>query len=145
MAREDFGAHGAVVRGQIEVSALIKDFGRKARPAAVDLAAAHASAEHEHDIAVTVVGAAVAVFPRGTAKLGHGYQNDVLHPIAQILIERRKPVAEFFQAIGQLPGGAAFGDMGVPALDFSKGDLESDIGFDQPGDCFSPTPNLPTG
>ena len=72
MAREHFAAHGAKVGGEGEIAAFVKRFRREPGPAAVDFAAAHAPAHGEHDVGMTMIGAAIAVLARGAAELRHG-------------------------------------------------------------------------
>ena len=63
-------------------------------------------------------------------------QHDIVHAVAEIVIKRRQTLAKFFETVGQLAGGAAFVDVGVPAVDFGEGDLHTDVGFDQSGDLL---------
>ncbi len=60
---------------------------RQARPLAVDLAALDAAADHEHGVAMPVIGAAAAVLRHCPAELRHGQDDGVGHSIAKVLGE----------------------------------------------------------
>ena len=96
MAREDLATDGAIIGGQVEIPALVQNFRRKPRPAAVNFSAAYAPAEHEHDVGVPMIGAAIAVFPCGAAEFRHRDEHHIFHPIAEILIESREALAQLF-------------------------------------------------
>src|SRR6266853_2219731 len=131
MARRDLGEEVAEVGGDREVAALEELVPVEARPAAVDAAAANAAAEDEHRRRVTVVGAAVAVLRDGAAELRHRQRDDVRHPVAEILRERRERRAEVREAERELAALGALADMRVPALHVGEGDLEADVGLDE--------------
>jgi len=82
MACENFTAHGSKVGRQIEIAALIENFRGKAGPAAVNLAAAYARAEDEHDIGMAMIGAPVAILPCGAPELRHSQEHDIFHAVA---------------------------------------------------------------
>src|SRR5215471_5659949 len=66
---EDGGEDGAVVGGDDEIAALVEPGPGEAGPIAVDAPAADAAAHHPDDIAVAVIGAAVAVLADRAAEL----------------------------------------------------------------------------
>src|SRR5215471_15287749 len=61
VALEDCREHGAVVGRYRQVAALIELGLRQAGPVGIDPAAAYIAAQHPDDIAVAVIGAAIAV------------------------------------------------------------------------------------
>src|SRR5579872_7625746 len=111
----DFAEDAAKVSGDGQVAILVELLVTHARPFGVNVAALHLSAHHEHGIRVTVVGAAVAVFVRGASEFRHADENDVVHLIAHVLMERSEALAEIAQQIGELTFDAAFVDVIVPA------------------------------
>ena len=98
VARYQFAQHVAEIGGQRQVAAFVELLALEARPLAVDFAALHAAAHHEHTVGVAVIGAAVAVFLRGAAEFGHGDNHHILHAVAHILPERGQRLAEFAAA-----------------------------------------------
>src|SRR5207302_9339775 len=126
---EDLAEHGAKIRAESEVAALIELMVVQAGPLAVDLPAGHVAAHHEHAICVAVVGAPVAVLARGAAEFAHGDENDVLHAVGQVLMKRRETLAEIAQQIRELPLHATFVDVIVPAAAIHKQNFHADVGF----------------
>ena len=70
VAFQDRRQHGAEVGGDRKIALLIELCWREARPIAVNPAAADGAAQDPDDIAVAVIGAPVAVFPKGTTEFG---------------------------------------------------------------------------
>src|SRR4030095_3628187 len=134
MACEHFAAYRAEVGSQSEITSFVKRFRRQSRPAAVNLAAAHLPAHHEHDIGMSMIGAAVAVLARRATEFGHGENYNIVHAVAEIAIESGETASQFSEPVSQLPGGAAFIGVGVPPADFGKGDFQAKIGLDQASD-----------
>ena len=85
---DDFAEDVAEVGRDREVAALVALLAREPGPPAVDAAAADAAADHHHRVAVSVVGAAVAVLAHGPAELRHRQDDRVFHAIAEIGDER---------------------------------------------------------
>ena len=83
---------------------------------------------------MAVVGAAVAVLSDRAAELGHGQDDDVRHPVAEILREGGERPGELAQPGGELALLGTLADVGVPALSVGEGDLEPDIRLDELGD-----------
>src|SRR4051812_9413756 len=71
MLRGDFSEEVAEIGGDAQVAALVELLRREAGPAAVHLTTIHRPAHCEEAGAVAMVGAAVAVLPRGAAELAH--------------------------------------------------------------------------
>src|SRR5579859_1482115 len=65
MTIDAFAQHAAEICCQSQVAVLVELFVFEARPMSVDLATFNRAAEHEHDVGVSVVGAAVAVLAGG--------------------------------------------------------------------------------
>src|SRR6185295_7503815 len=72
--------------------------------------------------AVAVVGAAVAVLAPGAAELADHHDDGVAPRAAHRLRECAQAVAELLAARRQLAGGAALGDVRVPAADVDEAD-----------------------
>ena len=85
---------------------------------------------------MAVIGAAVAVLRHRAAELRHRQDDRVGHAIAEILRERGDAAREVVEAIGDLPGRAAFVDVVVPLVALGKRDLEADVGLGQPRDLL---------
>ena len=85
-----------------EVAVLVEVRRVEARPPAVDLSAADAAAEQQHDVGVAMVGAAIAVLLHGAAELGHRHDRHVRHPRTEVARERRDREAEVAQPVGEL-------------------------------------------
>src|ERR1700756_4159702 len=99
---KDISEHRAEIRGERQVAALVELMIVQPWPFAIDLPAANVSAHHEHAIRVAVVRAPVAVLARRASEFAHADEYDVLHAVAQILMNRREPLAEIAQQIRQL-------------------------------------------
>src|SRR5438876_6007225 len=82
---QNFAENGTKVRREREVAVFVELMIVQAGPFAVDRASFHVAAHHEHAIGVAVIGAAIPVFLGGSAELAHGYEHDILHPVAQVL------------------------------------------------------------
>ena len=121
----------AKVGGDGQVAALEALLGREARPPAMDAAASHPAAEHQHRGRVTVIGSAVAVLGDGPAELRHRQHHHVAQSIAEVAREGGETAAQLAQAIGELALLAALADMRVPAVDVDEADLKSDVGADE--------------
>src|SRR5215469_4972983 len=123
--------HGPEVGREREVAAFVELRGIESGPAAVHLSAPYRPAEHEHDIRMSVIGAAVSVFPCRAAEFGHGHDDRVFGKIAEINPERAQGLRKLAQHIRDLAFGAAFIDVVIPSADVGKRDLDPEIGFDQ--------------
>src|ERR1700685_2262739 len=111
MADEDFAEDGAEVGGESEVAAVVELGIGEAGPASVNAATANVAAHDEHAVGVAVVGAAVAVFFCGASEFAHGDDDDVLHAVTHVLMERGESLAEIFEEIGELAVDATFVDV----------------------------------
>mmetsp|Transcript_1050 Transcript_1050/g.2781 ORF Transcript_1050/g.2781 Transcript_1050/m.2781 type:complete len:295 (-) Transcript_1050:1016-1900(-) len=67
-----------------------------------------------------MVGAAVAVLAEGAAELADHHHHGVGPLRAHLVGKQREALAQLRQLAGQLAGGAAFADMGVPAADVDE-------------------------
>src|SRR5690606_18150507 len=105
--------------------------GLEAGPAAVDPAAVHGPAENHHAVAVTVVRAAGAVFGYGPPELGHRQDDDVLHAVAEVVVERANAVGQLGQSSRELAVQATLVGVRVPAVDVGERDLQPDVGLDE--------------
>src|SRR5215468_11291404 len=70
---DDLAQHVAEVSRHLKVAGAVELLGAQARPLAVDLATGDVATEHEHRVAMTVVGAAAAVLGRAPPELAHRY------------------------------------------------------------------------
>ena len=84
VAIDRFAQHAAEVCGYSEVAALVELGLVEAGPASVDLAAFDRAAHHEHHVGVAVVGAAVAVLPRGAAEFRHRDNDRIFGQVAEV-------------------------------------------------------------
>ena len=105
----------------------------QAGPVSVDLSSAHRTAEHEHHVAVTVVGTVVAVLLRGAA--GTPTWSPVRCPPCGRPYRCRMPLraAELARHVVQLAGLVR---VMVPAADFGEGGFHARVGLDQPRDLL---------
>src|SRR5262245_1296884 len=126
MADDNFAEHVAEIGRHGEVAPVVALFPGQPWPSAVDAAAAHVAADHEHGVAVAVIRAAIAVLTDGAAEFRHGEDNSLFHPIAEIGDERGDAPAEVVEPRRQLPLRAALVDVGVPSAQLDERDLESD-------------------
>src|SRR6266849_5772649 len=117
---QDFADHRAKVRCQREVASFVELMIVQAGPFAVNLAALYIAAHEEHAIGVAVVGAAIAVFLCSAPEFAHGHKNNILHAVAQVLVKRRKALAEVLQQIRELSLHSAFVHVIVPAAAIDK-------------------------
>src|SRR2546430_13583760 len=133
-ARGDLAEERAEVGRHREVAILEALLPHEPGPATVDTAPADGAAQGQHRGRVAVVGAAVAVLSYRAAELGHGQDDDVRHPVAEILREGGERPGELAQPDGELALLGTLADVGVPALSVGEGDLEPDIRLDELGD-----------
>ena len=105
------------VGGDREVAPLVELRRRQPRPVAVDPAAVDRAAHHPDDVAVAVVGAAIAVLAHGAAELGEDDDHRVAPGAAEPAGQRGEAFAERAQPVGELALLAALVDMGVPAAE----------------------------
>ena len=87
---KDVDPRRAKVGSDREVSAFVELARFKTRPAPVNVAAFHRAAEHEHDVAMPVIGATVSVFTRGATKLRAHHQANVTQAIAHVRSKSRQ-------------------------------------------------------
>ena len=131
MADDDLAEDVAEVGRHRQVAAFVALLEREARPPAVDLAAAHAAADHHHRVAVPVIRAAVAVLAHRPPELRHRQDDGVRHAIAEVGDERRDAAREIVEPLGELALRRALVDVRVPAADVRERDLEADVGLRQ--------------
>ena len=74
-----------------------------------------------------VIGAAIAIFMHGAAKLRQHDDNRIGPVVAEALREGGKALAERTQPIGELTLVIALADMGIPAAERGKGDPDAVI------------------
>src|SRR5258708_32588270 len=92
---------------------------------AKDAAAIDAASHHPVDAAVAVIGATVAVFAEGAAELGDDDDNRISPSGGADLFGKAcKRAAEFAEPVCQIPCGRTLIDMGVPAADIDKAQIE---------------------
>src|SRR5205823_4404978 len=94
----------AQVGGDRQVAPLVELVVAQARPAAVQLAAAHAAAQHEGDAGVAVIGSVSAVLADRAAELGGGDQRYVGGARTEIVHEGREGFRQLAQIVCQLAG-----------------------------------------
>src|SRR5207248_239688 len=84
-------------------------------------------------VGVAMIGAAVAVFARGTAELRHRDYDGIFSEVSEVDPERAQRLREFAQHVCNLTLRAALVDVMVPAADVGKGHLYAQVSFDQLG------------
>src|SRR5580698_11253647 len=107
MTRDSFANDLAEVCGEGQVAAFVELRLIEAGPASVDFPAFDRATEHEHDVGVTVVGAAIAVFAGGAAELRHGHDDGVFAEVAEISPKSRDRLREIAEHVGELAFGCA--------------------------------------
>src|SRR5258708_18155494 len=124
-ALEQPGKHGTIV-GQNRIVAVLKkvcllDFDLFAE----NTAAIDAAAQYPVDAAVAVIGAAVAVLPKGAAKFGdHDHHRIAPSRSSNLFRKTCKRTSEFAEAVGEISRRRPLIDMGVPAADIDKTEVE---------------------
>src|ERR1700730_13014634 len=92
---------------------------------AKDTAAIDAAAHYPIDAAVSVIGTVVAVLAKGAAELRDHHDDRIPPPGRSNLFGKSgERAAEFAEAIGEIAGGTALIDVGVPAADVDKAEIE---------------------
>src|SRR5262245_55111151 len=86
-----------------------------------------------------MVGAAVAVFFRGSSEFRHRHKDDIRNPVAHVLRECGERIAELLEELLQLRD---FVGVVIPSSDFSEGGLDSNIRFDEPCNLLQSTPEF---
>src|SRR3954464_8309605 len=105
MPAQHFGKHAAKIGGDGEVTPVVPLLGRETGPPPVDAAAPDRPTEHEHGVAVAVIGSAAAILDHRPAELRHGEYDDVVHAIAEVAHQGGKTAGEIVQPGCQLAGG----------------------------------------
>ena len=129
MSGDDLAEHVPEVGRDGEVASVVAAIDGKPRPPAVHLPAADASTDDHHRVAVTVVGASVAVLAHRATELGHRENDGVLHPIAEVADERGNRSGEIVQPVGELSLRGALVHVCVPAAHVRGRNFEADIGL----------------
>src|SRR5690242_2964101 len=99
MARRDLAEDVTEVSRQRQVTSLIKLIALESRPLPVNLPAAHAVPQYKHRIRMPVVRPAITILAHGPAKLRHRQHDDIIHSLAQVLIQRRDTATELLQQV----------------------------------------------
>jgi len=126
---DQFAEHIAKVGRYGEIALLEKLFGLQAWPAAVNIASFYRTAQHEHDIAVAMIGAGIAILFHRAAELRHRDEYDILHSITHVANESGERRPELSQHIIQL---TVFVAVMIPTSDVRERDFHSGICFNQP-------------
>src|SRR5438876_7075517 len=84
VTNDHLGEYVAKIGGHRQVTPIEAMLRRQTGPSAVDTAPFDRSADHEHGIAMSVVGTTIAVFGDGATELRHREHHDVGHAIAEI-------------------------------------------------------------
>src|ERR1700723_2011347 len=92
---------------------------------AEDAAAIDSASHHPVDAAVAMIGAAVAILPESASELGDHHHHGIPPSRRSDLFGKPgQRAAEFAEAIGEIAGGSALIDMGIPAADIDKAEVE---------------------
>src|SRR5258708_15046088 len=104
-------------------------------------AAIDAASHYPVNAAVAMIGAAVAVLAEGAAELGD-HDDHRISPSGRpdLLGKARKRAAEFAETVGEITGGRALIDMGIPAaaIDIAQAELLAHQPADTPRRQFEP-------
>src|SRR5579883_384638 len=117
--------HGAII-GQDRVVAILEQ-GRllDLDLLAMDASAIDAAAHHPIDAAMAVIRAMVAVLAESTAELrDHDHHRVVPGLRSDLLREAGERAAELAEPVGEIAVGCPLVDMGVPAADIDKAEIE---------------------
>src|SRR5277367_2450051 len=114
-----------------EVALLVQARRRESGPAAVDFAAFHWTAHHPHHVAVSVIGAAVAVLMHRAAEFRDHEDDGVLVVRAERLGETREALGQRLQMSCELAGRRAFADVRIPAAERHERDANGRVAADQ--------------
>ncbi len=120
----EIGRHG-------QIAVFIKLFGREAGPFAQHVATVDFVADGKEARRVAMIGAAVAVLPRGASEFAHRQNRDIGHAVAQIEVKRFESRSELIQAPRQLALRTALIDVRVPAAALGERDFDADIGLNE--------------
>ena len=131
MPRGNFGEHVAKIGRQCQIASFIQLLRCEAGPLAVDLAAVDGAAQREQAASMAVIGATRSVLPDRAPELGHRQNDDVVHPIAKILIKGRDGLAEVLELIRELAPRRTLVGVCVPTTSIGERNLEPDVRFDQ--------------
>src|SRR3954454_6186231 len=123
-----FGHYGAEIRSECKVASLVELIIIQPRPFAVDMTTTHGTAEHEHDVRVTVIRAAVAVLARGASELAHGNDHCVVGKIAEVIPEGGDGLRQIAQHVVEL---RSLVDVVVPAADVGERHFYTEVSLDQ--------------
>src|SRR5215468_5970281 len=99
----------------------------------------HRTAEDEHDAAVAVVGAAIAILACGTPELGHGDDRDIFHTVAHIVDECGERAGELARHVAQLVGLVL---MVIPSADLGERGFHACARFDEACDLLKAASEL---
>src|SRR5204862_6270479 len=128
--------HGTEIGADGEIAALIQRRRRQTEPLAVNPAALPRPAEQRDDIAVAVIGAAIAILAHGAAEFGQQDDDRILPRTAEGFGKCCEPVAEGAQSLRQLSGMIALPDMGVPAAEADDGKADRWVVREEAGEPF---------
>src|SRR5271167_3543405 len=131
VALEDRRQHGAKVGGDSEIAPLVELRRGETGPIAVNAAAIDGTAHYPDDVAVAVIGAPVAVLPKGAAEFRQDDDDGVLPGLARSAGKSGETLAERAQMIGQLPVVVALVDVGVPTSEPDCRNADAGVMADQ--------------
>ena len=131
MAFEDCCQHGAKVGGDGEIAPLVELRRSETGPITINPAAIDGAAQYPDDVAVAVIGAPVAVFPKGAAEFRQDDDDGVLPGLTRPAGEGGETLAERAQTIGQLPVVIALVDVGVPTAEPECCNADAGVTADQ--------------
>src|SRR5206468_7493806 len=84
MADNDLAKHVAEIGRHGEVPSFVAALGREAGPAAINPPAAHAAADDQHGVSMTVIGSAISILVHRAPELRHCQHDRILHAVAEI-------------------------------------------------------------
>src|SRR5918993_1553136 len=89
MLDQHLGKHVPEIRRYGEIATFETLLDAQSRPRAIDVTAFDAAADHEHGVAVPVVGAAAAILRHRPSELRHRQDDGVRHSITEVLGKSR--------------------------------------------------------
>src|SRR5579883_2072245 len=122
---EEAGEHGAII-GQHRIVAVLEQ--RRLLDLdllAVNAAAIHAATHHPIDAAMAMIGAAVAILAEGAPEFGDHDHHGIMPGLRPDLLRKAgKRAAELAETVGEIAVGRALVDVGIPAADIDKAEIE---------------------
>src|SRR2546428_427911 len=127
MAYHDLAEHVTEIGRHGQVPSFVAALGREAGPASINAPAAHAAADNQHGVSMTVIGSAISILVHRAPELRHCQHDRILHAVAEIGNEGGDAAREIVEAGRELALCGALVHMRVPAADVRERNLEAHV------------------